>query len=177
MDAGPQKVLLDLRGNHGGIINAAIEVADEFIGAGVLARTAGIEDQPDMVFMATPEGFLQGGRVLVLVDGQTASAAELLAGILRVNANAKLAGRNSFGKSAVQARDMQADGSILAHTVAHYYFSDGSSVPDKGLQPDLIWPLRLVNKTIPSHQSNAERLRLDPALKRARQDVIKEKPR
>lgn len=176
-DAGLPQVVLDLRGNHGGLVNAAIEVADEFIGAGILAKTAGIDDTPDMLFKATPEGRLLGSRIVVLIDGQTASAAELLAGILRVNAGAILAGRNSYGKNAVQARDLQADGSYLAHTVAHYFFSDGSSVPEKGLQPDARWPGRIVNKALPRYDSNADRLRLDPALKRARLEFTKEKPR
>lgn len=176
-DAGLPQVVLDLRGNRGGLVNAAIEVADEFIGAGVLAKTEGIHDLPDMLFKANPEGRLQGSRIVVLIDGQTASAAELLAGILRVNAGAILAGRSSYGKNAVQAWAMQVDGTILAHTVARYYFSDGSTVSDDGLQPDHRWPGRIMKKALPSYDSDAERLHMDPALKRARLQFSKEKPR
>jgi C-terminal processing protease CtpA/Prc len=128
-------IVIDLRGNRGGLLNAAIEVADEFIANGELASTKGRQDSSNLVFLAKPGGLAEGKRVAVLIDNRTASAAELLAGILRVNANAVLIGQRSFGKSAVQTHIQLKNGEALSLTTATYYFSDGSVLSHLGLIP------------------------------------------
>jgi C-terminal processing protease CtpA/Prc len=128
-------IVIDLRGNRGGLLNAAIEVADEFIANGELASTKGRQDSSNLVFLAKPGGLAEGKRVAVLIDNRTASAAELLAGILRVNANAVLIGQRSFGKSAVQTHIQLKNGEALSLTTATYYFSDGSELSHLGLIP------------------------------------------
>lgn len=134
------KVILDLRGNPGGLLNAAVEVADEFVERGTLAETSGRSDTANLVFLAKPGGLLAGRRVAVLIDANTASAAELLAGILALNDKAVLVGRNSFGKSAVQSQIALDNGTALSLTTAHYRFSDGSTVSPDGLAPATVLP-------------------------------------
>jgi C-terminal processing protease CtpA/Prc len=160
-------VIVDLRGNRGGLLNAAIEIADEFIDAGVLASTVGRSDSANLLFLAKPGGRLVQSRVLVLIDAQSASAAELLAGILQQGRSARLMGRASTGKSAVQAILPLADGQRLSLTTARYFFADGRSVPASGLRPDIRLNAREMKATVPNWQSAPERLALDPVLKRA----------
>lgn len=136
-DPGVQRIVIDLRGNRGGLLNAAIEVADEFIADGTLASTQGRQDNANLVFLAKPSGSAEQVAIAVLVDRQTASAAELLAGILRINAGARLLGQNTFGKSSVQTQIRLKDGGSLSLTTATFFFSDGNTVGDSGLRPDL----------------------------------------
>jgi hypothetical protein len=133
---GLKTVVIDLRGNRGGLLNAAIEVADEFIADGELARTKGRHDSANLVFLAKPGGLAERVDIAVLVDKRTASAAELLAGILRINAGARLLGQNTFGKSAVQTQIRLKDGAALSLTTATFFFADGSTVGVQGLSPD-----------------------------------------
>jgi C-terminal processing protease CtpA/Prc len=160
-------VIVDLRGNRGGLLNAAIEIADEFIDAGELASTVGRSDSANLLFLAKPGGQLVQSRVLVLIDAQSASAAELLAGILRQGRSAPLMGRASTGKSAVQAILPLADGQRLSLTTARYFFADGRSVPASGLKPDIRLSARDMKVTVPNWQSAPERFAQDPVLKRA----------
>lgn len=129
-------VVIDLRGNRGGLLNAAVEVADEFIADGQLASTKGRQDSSNLVFLAKPGGLAEHVDIAVLVDKHTASAAELLAGILRTNAGARLLGQNTFGKSAVQTQIRLQDGGALSLTTAMFFFADGSTVSAQGLRPD-----------------------------------------
>jgi C-terminal processing protease CtpA/Prc len=133
---GMNTIVIDLRGNRGGLLNAAIEVADEFIADGELATTKGRQDNANLVFLARPDGLAEHAAIAVLVDKRTASAAELLAGILRANAGARLVGQNTFGKSAVQTQIQLKDGGALSLTTATYFFSDGKTVGSQGLHPD-----------------------------------------
>nr|MBP7982214.1 hypothetical protein [Arenimonas sp.] len=130
-------VVIDLRGNRGGLLNAAIEVADEFIADGELASTKGRQDNANLVFLARPGGLAERVDMAVLVDKRTASAAELLAGILRTNAGVRLLGQNTFGKSAVQTQIRLKDGGALSLTTATFFFSDGRTVGSQGLSPDI----------------------------------------
>ncbi len=133
---GVKTVVIDLRGNRGGLLNAAIEVADEFIADGELATTKGRQDSSNLVFLAKPGGLAERVDIAVLVDKGTASAAELLAGILRTTAGARLIGQNSFGKSAVQTQIRLKDGEALSLTTATFFFADGRTVEVQGLSPD-----------------------------------------
>ena len=133
---GVKTVVIDLRGNRGGLLNAAIEVADEFIADGELATTKGRQDSSNLVPLAKPGGLAERVDIAVLVDKGTASAAELLAGILRTSAGARLIGQNSFGKSAVQTQIRLKDGEALSLTTATFFFADGQTVGLQGLSPD-----------------------------------------
>lgn len=151
-------IVIDLRGNRGGLLNAAIEVADEFIADGKLASTKGRQDSSNLVFLAKPGGLAEGKRVAVLIDNRTASAAELLAGILRTNARAYLIGQRSFGKSAVQTQIYLKNGDALSLTTASYYFSDGSVLHRHGLEPDKHISNWTLNRHPPLTQASARKL-------------------
>ncbi len=140
-------IVLDLRGNRGGLLNAAIEVADEFIASGELASTKGRQDSSNLVFLAKQGGLAEGQRIAVIIDNKTASAAELLAGILSKNAHAVLIGQQSFGKSAVQTHIQLKNGEALSLTTATYYFSDGSVLSHHGLIP----AIKISNWTLSRH--------------------------
>ena len=89
------------------------------------------------MFLAKPGGLAEAKKIVVLIDKQTASAAELLAGILRTNNDAVILGQNSYGKSAVQSQIALENGESIKLTTAVYYFSDGKTVADSGLIPDI----------------------------------------
>ncbi len=148
-------IVIDLRGNRGGLLNTAIEVADEFIADGKLASTRGRQDSSNLVFLAKPGGPVEGKRLAVLIDSKTASAAELLAGILRTNARAYLIGQRSFGKSAVQTQIHLKNGEDLRLTTAIYYFSDGSVLHHHGLEPDKRISNWTLNRYPPLTQASA----------------------
>ena len=131
------QVIVDLRDNRGGLLNAAVEVADEFVTRGTLATTKGRVDIANLVFLAKPNGILEGKKVAVLINKNTASAAELLAGVLKNNANSCILGQNSFGKSAVQTQIPLSNGGAISLTTAIYYFSNGQTVNKQGIKPDI----------------------------------------
>lgn len=167
---GPvSKVILDLRGNPGGLLNAAVEVADEFVERGTLAETSGRSDTANLVFLAKPGGLLAGRPVAVLIDAKTASAAELLAGILALNGNALLVGRNSFGKSAVQSQIALDNGTALSLTTAHYRFSDGNTVDPEGLVPGIALPKWAMRRKppLPGAVTGEALLKEDDAVRKA----------
>ena len=173
---GPvSKVILDLRGNPGGLLNAAVEVADEFVDRGTLAETTGRSETVNLVFLAKPGGLLAGRRVAVLIDAKSASAAELLAGILAQNDNALLVGRGSFGKSAVQSQIALENGTALSLTTAHYRFSDGSTVGPEGLHPGTVLPRWAMRRKppLPGAVTGAALLKEDYAVRKAWDDLDK----
>lgn len=131
------QVIVDLRDNRGGLLNAAVEVADEFVTRGTIAATKGRVDIANLVFLAKPNGILEGKKVAVLINKNTASAAELLAGVLKNNANSCILGQNSFGKSAVQTQIPLSNGGAISLTTAIYYFANGKTVNKQGIKPDI----------------------------------------
>jgi C-terminal processing protease CtpA/Prc len=135
--ASASQIIVDLRNNRGGLLNAAIEVADEFVINGTLATTKGRVDVANLVFIAKQNDMFEGKKVAVLINKNTASAAELLAGILKFNANACVLGQNSFGKSAVQTQIPLSKGGSISLTTAVYYFSNGQTVDGQGIKPDV----------------------------------------
>lgn len=175
LEQGPRsKVILDLRGNPGGLLNAAVEVADEFVEQGTLAETFGRSDTANLVFLAKPGGLLAGRRVAVLINAKTASAAELLAGILALNDKAVLIGRNSFGKSAVQSQIALDNGSALSLTTAYFRFSDGSTVGPAGLVPVIVlpkWAMRRKPPLATSITDQETRLHEDYAVRKALESI------
>lgn len=160
-------VILDVRGNRGGLLNAATEIADEFVDSGALAQTVGRSDSANLLFLAKPGGRLSGCKVLVLLDANSASASELLTGILRQARSAVVMGRASTGKSAVQSVLPLADGQRLSLTTAYYFFADGSTVPASGLKPDIRLSRKLMKTSIPTWQSPPARFQEDPVLLQA----------
>ena len=135
---GPLKgAVLDLRSNPGGLVNAAVAVADDFLDGGVIVSTRGRLPDADTVYRATPGDLLHGAPLVVLIDEGTASAAEIVAGALKDNHRAVLMGRRSFGKGSVQSVLPLPDDEAIKLTTARYYTPDGDSIQARGITPDI----------------------------------------
>jgi carboxyl-terminal processing protease len=125
---GMQKLVLDLRGNGGGYLNSATELASEFLDKGkLIVYTKGIHE-PRADYLATDSGLFQQGKLAVLIDEYSASASEILAGALQDFDRAIIVGRRSFGKGLVQQQFAFGDGSAVNLTVARYYTPSGRSI-------------------------------------------------
>ncbi len=125
---GMKKLILDLRGNPGGYLDAAIHVADEFLPSGkLIVYTEGLHRPANYAF-ATDKGTLKDKEVAVLIDGGSASASEIVAGALQDNDRGTIIGRRSFGKGLVQEQMQLSDGSAVRLTVARYYTPTGRCI-------------------------------------------------
>ena len=127
--------VLDLRGNPGGLLNASIEIARMWLDEGSIVRT---EDRKGGSELTKANSTALTNRPLVvLVDGNSASASEILTGALKDNKRATVIGSKTFGKALVQSVHELADGSGVAITVAHYYTPKGTDINKKGITPDV----------------------------------------
>jgi carboxyl-terminal processing protease len=133
---GMTKLILDLRGNSGGVMEAAIEIADQFLKEGQLIVYTKGRAQPREEAKATGKGEYKTDGLVVLIDEMSASASEILAGAIQDNDRGTIIGRRSFGKGLVQEPIMFNDGSGLRLTIARYYTPTGRSIQkpyDKGV--------------------------------------------
>jgi carboxyl-terminal processing protease len=125
---GMKKLILDLRGNGGGSLLAAIDVADEFLPKGkLIVYTKGVH-HPKEVAYATENGLFETGDLVVMVDEGSASASEIVAGAIQDNDRGNIVGRRSFGKGLVQEQQVFKDGSAIRLTVARYYTPTGRCI-------------------------------------------------
>jgi carboxyl-terminal processing protease len=125
---GMNKLIIDLRGNGGGYLNTAVDIADEFLSKGKgIVYTEG-KARPRKDYMATSRGQFEAGELIVLIDDGSASASEILAGALQDNDRATIIGRRSFGKGLVQEQTEFADGSAIRLTIARYFTPTGRSI-------------------------------------------------
>ncbi len=130
-----QGLILDLRGNRGGLLTAAIDVAALFIDGGIVASVKGRDESSVKYYNAEDnDGFSL--PIVILIDGNTASSAEVVAAALMEQAQAKLVGTNSFGKGSIQEMYSFANGGRLALTTAHFYTPSGQKIDKIGLIPD-----------------------------------------
>ncbi|MEE4542227.1 S41 family peptidase [Streptomyces sp. V4-01] len=133
----PRGVLLDLRGNSGGLVTEAVAVASSFLDGGLVA-TYDVHGTQQALY-AAPGGDTRVPLV-VLVDGGTMSAAEMLAGALQDRGRAVVMGSRTFGKGSVQLPSPLPDGSVAELTVGHYRLPDGRTVDGRGIVPDVTVP-------------------------------------
>lgn len=137
--ANPAGLIIDLRGDPGGYLNAATAIISEFIPEGEVVVRERSRTNPEKLLRANSGGLLKNGglRVAVLIDEGSASASEIVAGALRDYDRAKLIGQKSFGKGSVQDFETLADGSSLRLTIAHWFTPDGRGIDKTGLTPDI----------------------------------------
>ncbi len=132
---GLQKIVLDLRGNPGGLLNEAIDVSDLFIPSGKIVSVRTRFDSQDEPASPNKRKYLF--PMTVLVDSGSASASEILAGALRDHGKAVIIGERSFGKASVQSLYETGLGTALKLTVAHYFTPSGHSIQGGGITPDI----------------------------------------
>ncbi len=125
---GVTKLIVDLRSNGGGIMEAATMIADQFLEEGQLIVYTEGKSRPRENDYATSRGTLKNDKVVILMDESSASASEILAGAIQDNDRGMVIGRRSFGKGLVQEEMRFADGSALRLTVARYYTPTGRSI-------------------------------------------------
>lgn len=130
-------IVLDLRNNPGGLLDQAVKVADEFLDKGLIVYTKGRLKGQQMRFYAHKNKHPHPYPVVVLVNGGTASAAEIVAGALQDHHRALLIGQTTFGKGSVQTIIPLEDGSALRLTTALYYTPSGRCIQATGIEPDL----------------------------------------
>lgn len=139
-------LVLDLRNNPGGLLDQAVAVSDEFLETGLIVYTDGrIKDQK-MSFSARPNREHHNYPLVVLVNGGSASASEIVAGALQDNKRAIIVGTQTFGKGSVQTIIPLEGGAAIRLTTAKYYTPSGRSIQAKGITPDIIVPFVLPEK-------------------------------
>jgi len=130
-------LLLDLRDNPGGLVRVAALVADEFLDEGVIVSTRGRDGRLQREYTAS-SGARSQWPIVVLVNGYSASASEIVAGALRDHRRATIVGTRTFGKGSVQSVINLADGSAMKITTALYYTPSGTSIQAQGIEPDVV---------------------------------------
>ncbi len=130
--------VLDLRNNPGGVLQAAVEVSDAFLTDGVVVYTKGRLKQAELSYSATKSDPSAGVPLVVLVNGGSASASEIVAGALQDHKRAVVMGTQSFGKGSVQTVLPLANDRALKLTTARYYTPNGRSIQAEGIVPDMI---------------------------------------
>jgi carboxyl-terminal processing protease len=130
-------LVLDLRGNPGGVLESAVSVADDLLDAGVIVRAEGRTAASRFEMRATEGDLLRRAPIVVLVDHGSASGAEIVAGALRDHGRATLMGERTFGKGSVQTVMPLPDGQALKLTTSRYFTPSGASIHDHGIEPDV----------------------------------------
>jgi carboxyl-terminal processing protease len=130
-------LVLDLRNNPGGVLDAAVEVSDAFIEKGLIVYTEGRIPDSDQKFHATPDDMLKGAPLVVLVNGGSASASEIVAGALQDHDRAVIMGTKTFGKGSVQTVMPLTNDTAVKMTTARYYTPSGRSIQAEGIVPDI----------------------------------------
>ena len=130
--------VLDLRNNPGGLLSQAIKVSDAFLEKGEIVSTRGRDPQDGDRYNASPDDLAQGKSIVVLINGGSASASEIVAGALQDHQRAIVVGTKSFGKGSVQTVMPLRDSAAMRLTTARYYTPSGRSIQALGVSPDIV---------------------------------------
>ncbi len=133
-------IILDLRNNPGGYLDAAVDVASEFVKSGIVVSEKATEkSSTEQKYFATGKGNLIENKIplVVLVNGGSASASEIVAGAIKDNGRGTLIGEKTFGKGSVQTVDTLAGGASIRITVAHWFTPKGKNISKEGISPDI----------------------------------------
>ncbi|MCZ6498588.1 MAG: S41 family peptidase [Gammaproteobacteria bacterium] len=131
-------VVLDLRNNPGGVLNAAVDIADAFLERGLIVRGTGRIREARFTHYATPGDVLSGVELAVLINGGSASASEIVAGALQENDRARLVGATTFGKGSVQTIIPLSEGRAIKLTTSRYLTPSGRAINGTGIEPDIV---------------------------------------
>jgi carboxyl-terminal processing protease len=131
-------LVLDLRNNPGGVLNAAVSVSDAFLNDGLIVYTEGRIEDSNLKFQAKSNDILNGAPIVVLVNGGSASASEIVAGALQDHKRAVIMGSKTFGKGSVQTILPMNNNAALKLTTARYFTPSGRSIQAEGIQPDIV---------------------------------------
>jgi carboxyl-terminal processing protease len=137
-DAALRGLVLDLRNNPGGVLDAAVAVTDEFLDSGVIVTASGRGREANFRHEARPGDVLEGAPVVVIVNGGSASASEIVAGALQDHRRATVIGSQTFGKGSVQTVMPLSDGRAIKLTTSRYYTPSGDSINRRGITPDVV---------------------------------------
>ena len=160
-------LIIDLRNNPGGVLQAAVDVSNAFIDDGLIVYTEGRLPSSDLKFNASSGDQLDGTAIVVLVNSGSASASEIVAGALQDHDRAVIMGTTTFGKGSVQTILPLNDEKAIKLTTARYYTPNGRSIQAEGITPD-IWverstvtrikrhPLRVTERNLPKHLVNPD---------------------
>jgi carboxyl-terminal processing protease len=159
-------LVLDLRNNPGGVLEAAVAVADAFLDSGVIVSAKGRTAESKFEMSATPGDDLNGAPLVVLVNGGSASAAEIVAGALKDHHRATLMGRTTFGKGSVQTVMPLGHDRAIKLTTSLYYTPSGVSINHRGIAPDIEFERDQVGPA-PAPPAGTPILERDPEVKRA----------
>ena len=131
-------LVLDLRNNPGGVLDAAVDVSDLFLEEGLIVSAEGRSEEARFSHSARRGDILDGAEIVVLVNGGSASASEIVAGALRDNDRATIVGTPTFGKGSVQTVMPLSNGHAIKLTTSRYFTPSGASIHDTGIQPDVV---------------------------------------
>jgi carboxyl-terminal processing protease len=131
-------LVIDLRNNPGGLVPASIEISDALLDGGTVVYTEGRLPSSNRSFEASPGDLLNGLPVVVLINGGSASASEIVAGALQDHGRAAILGTQSFGKGSVQTVIPLGDGRAVKLTTARYFTPNGRSIQAEGIVPDIV---------------------------------------
>ncbi len=131
-------LVLDLRNNPGGVLSAAVGVSDAFLEDGMIVYTDGREEDSKLRYTASGGDILDGAPVIILVNGGSASASEIVAGALQDHHRAVIMGTQTFGKGSVQTIQDLPSGGAVKLTTARYFTPSGRSIQAEGISPDII---------------------------------------
>lgn len=144
--------IVDLRNNPGGLLDQAISVSDEFMDGGEIVSTRGRHPEDTQRYNARGGDVTSGKPVIVLLNGGSASASEIVAGALQDHRRATILGTRSFGKGSVQTIIPLGSDGALRLTTARYYTPSGRSIQAKGIDPDIV-----VNQTPPEERKTSSK--------------------
>jgi carboxyl-terminal processing protease len=174
---GLSGLILDLRNNPGGILNAAVGVSDLFLDNGLIVYTEGRIKDSKLTFTAKPTDMLKDAPIIVLVNGGSASASEIVAGALQDHDRAIIMGERTFGKGSVQTILPMNDEAALKLTTARYYTPSGRSIQASGIEPDIIIENIRVDSTADQYSAQIKESdltgHLDNGMKESEEDKTK----
>jgi carboxyl-terminal processing protease len=136
--AALEGLVLDLRNNPGGVLDAAVDVSDGFLDSGVIVTASGRGRESNFRHDARDGDLLEGAPIVVLVNSGSASASEIVAGALKDNRRARIVGTRTFGKGSVQTVMPLSNGRAIKLTTSRYYTPSGASINGAGIEPDVV---------------------------------------